>query len=109
MSIEGLSKIYPSDREPIVPRAIDAYLSDIEPTDVFNTPEQVIEHPGVIADRLSQIAEAVRHIEVDYHAIAYHGSVLRAVYEKSPQTIEALPEDQRQQVMEIITRMKSNG
>lgn len=104
MSVEGLRIIAPADLDPL--EAADVYLTDIEPTETFTTAREVIANPSrTIPERLMVVADAIRKIQCDLGVIAYHGSVLKEVFETSPDTITSLPEDQRQQVMELIGRI----
>jgi hypothetical protein len=105
MATEGLGAIYQNDLAPLDPEPLDVYLSDIPATDTFNAPAEAIRSPGTITERLVAVAAAARSIETERHRIAWHGSVLAEVARLSPETIDGLPEDQRQQVLELIGRM----
>lgn len=106
MPDKKLELICPPGSEPLDPDALDAYLRNIPTTEVFNTPKQLIQAPANIPERLAAVMQAARAIEVQRDAIAYHGSVLRSVFDSSPETIQALPYDQQQTVLELISRMR---
>lgn len=103
---QGLDLIYPADSIPLYPEETDAFLTDIPRTAVFNTPDQLIAAPGAFAQLVEWDIQTIRDIETKRRLFAGHVSVYEAVLEKSPQTIEGLPEQLRGQVMELISRLQ---
>ena len=98
--------IYPDGHTPIYPGPTSTYLSDIPRTTSFNTESDLAKSPVRLQAALDTLDEETRRIETSRLRIAYVLSGLGGLVEKHSEVVDALPDEDRERVVEWTSRLR---
>jgi len=107
----AIEDIYDRKLKPIYPEATDAYANDIPMEGTLNTPEDLARQPQQLASyvlgAIARSQASLRDMETARKSLAYHASVLKDLFSKSPELMDDLPDDIKSQAQALAGRIQN--